>query len=176
MALALRALGMQRQEAKDDDSYPRLLRGGLAAVRTARYKSGLNITLTALRAEEILLAGLTEWLARLDGRADLLRELLDDLARHEREMPVGLEDTFWAEQLILRNTMERVAAWLPQLMAPGRRNVEPANTQAEAEADLVAVAWTVPWERAAPQRILRPRLTATGRSIRGGCPDSISTR
>jgi hypothetical protein len=157
MAAALRARGMQLQDAGHDESYIRLLRDGLAAVRTARYKSGFEISLAALRAEEILLAGLTEWLGRLDGRADLLRTLSNELARHEREMPVGSEDTFWAEQMILRNTMERVGSWLPRIMSPGRRNVEivAVNTQADAEADMVALAWTVPWEQARRERILR---------------------
>ena len=187
MAAALRARGMQLQEAGDDEAYVRLLRGGLAAVRTARYKSGFEMSAAALRAEEILLAGLTEWLQRMDrrakllraiaavraedpllagvtecirqatGRADLLRTMAAELARHEREMPVGSEDTFWAEQMILRNTMERVGVWLPRIMspAPARRSIEAVNTQADAEADLVALAWTVPWERIRRERILR---------------------
>jgi len=155
MAAALRARGMQRQLAGDDDTFARFFRGGLAAVRSARHKTGVDSAQGALVAEETLLAGLTEWLGRLNGRADLLRVLVDELARHEREMPVGTSDSYWAQQIILRNTFDQLGSWLPRLLAPGRRDGDPANALSEAEAEVVAIAWTVPWERARRERIAR---------------------
>ena len=98
---------------------------------------------------------MTEWLQRLDGRADLLRTLLDTLARHEREMPVGTDDTYSAQQIILRNTLDRLGNWLPRVLTPNRRDGDPANAQAEAEAEVVSIAWTVPWERVRRDRIVR---------------------
>jgi hypothetical protein len=156
MSSALRARGVQRQSAGDPDAYPRLLRGGLAVARTARHRGGLASARAAHEAEELLLAGLADWLDRLDGRADLLRVLLAELDRHEALMPVGTADAFWAEQVILRNTMERVGTWLPTQLGnrPGT-TLDGQNPQAEAEGNLVSVAWTVPWERLRRERLLR---------------------
>jgi hypothetical protein len=155
MSYALRARGMQRQADGDMDTFPRLVRGGLAAARTARNLGGLASARAAHESEDVLLAGVAEWMDRLDGRPDLLRGLLVDLSRHDREMPVGSADAYWAEQVILRNTMDRVGSWLPTVL--GNRSVvtDAQNPQAEAETNLVAVAWTVPWERARRERLLR---------------------
>lgn len=156
MAYALRARGVQRQAAGDPDVYPRLLRAGLTAVRAARHHAGLMGADVALECEQVLLGGVPDWLDRLDGRPDLVRRLLDTLTWHEEVMPARPADTFWAEQVILRNTMDRVGSWLPRhldLRANGP-GVEP-DDKAEAEANLVGFAWQVPWERARRERLLR---------------------
>ena len=51
MTLALRVRAMQRQAAGDSDAFPRLLKAGLAAVRTARYRGGLQSVDVALDSE-----------------------------------------------------------------------------------------------------------------------------
>jgi hypothetical protein len=79
--------------------------------------------------------------------------LLAELERHEREMPVGADDTFWAEQIILRNTLDRIGIWLPRDLGP--RDPNSSGGKADAEAELVAFAWNVPWERARRERLLR---------------------
>ncbi|HKB05191.1 MAG TPA: hypothetical protein VKD90_23400 [Gemmataceae bacterium] len=155
MTIALRLRGLQRQAEGDPDTYLRLLRGGLAAARTARNKGGLVTVTVAFQCEDLLLSGFVEWLAALDGRADLLRSALDELDLHERQMPVGADDTYWAEQVILRNTMERVSSWLPANLVLGRVELGTSTEQADAEADLVATCWAVPWERLRRERILR---------------------
>ncbi|HKA06264.1 MAG TPA: ABC transporter permease [Gemmataceae bacterium] len=155
LAAAVRARGMQRLAVGDPDTYARQARGMLAAIRTARTKCGIGTALLALDAEETVLGGLTEWLSKHDARPDLLRELLAELIRHEREMPTGTGDAYWVEQIFLRNTMERVGTWLPRQLNPTGRGSESRANQLEAESEVVAIAWNVPWERARRERILR---------------------
>jgi hypothetical protein len=155
MILAVRARGLQRQSAGDPATYPRLLRNGLAAVRTGRNRGGVLAVSFSLDCEEALFSGLTEWADRLDGRPDLLRQVVTELGRHETEMPTGTDDAFWAEQVLLRNTMERVASWLPRILDPRPNALEGTSPQVDAEANLVAFAWNVPWERARRERLLR---------------------
>jgi hypothetical protein len=155
MAFALRARGMQRLLAGDPDTYPRLLRGGLAAARAARHFAGLASARAAHDCEDVLLGGLAEWLDRAAGRPDLLRGLRTELARHDQEMPVGSAEAYWAEQVILRNTMDRVGTWVPTLLGTRPGTLDAPTQRAESEGTLVAIAWTVPWERARRERLLR---------------------
>lgn len=155
MTIALRVRGMQRQAAGDPAAFARLLKAGLAAVRTARNRGGLQSVDVALDSEFTLLSGLPEWLDRLDGRPDLVRQVLAVLDRHEAQMPTGAEDVFWAEQIILRNTMDRVGSWLPRVLDPRPDRVQSPDDRTDAEANLVAFAWHVPWEQVRRERLLR---------------------
>ena len=157
VAYALRARAAQRQTAGDPEAFPRLLRAGLAAVRAARNHAGLAGIEAALKCEQVLLGGVPDWLDRLDGRPDLVRRLLDTLARHEAAMPGRPTDTFWAEQIILRNTMDRVGSWLPRQLdlKAGAGVVAEPDAKADAEANLVGFAWQIPWERVRRERLLR---------------------
>jgi hypothetical protein len=155
MGFALRARGMQRLALGDADAYPPLLRGGLAAVRSARNKGGRGSVQAALHVEISLLDGLAEWLNGVNGRPDLVRALLTDVIRHDSESPVEGDDVYWAEQLILRNTLDRVGTWLPVRLARLRPDQVDTGTTADAEGELVTFAWSVPWEKARRERILR---------------------
>jgi hypothetical protein len=155
MTIALRVRAAQRQAAGEPDALPRLLKAGLAATRTTRNRGGLYAADVALDSEYVLLSGLPEWLDRLDGRPDLLRQTLTVLDRHEAEMPVGTTDTFWAEQVILRNTMDRVGSWLPKVLDPRPDRLQGPDDRVDAEANLVAFAWHVPWEQVRRERLLR---------------------
>lgn len=157
MIVAIRIRGMQRLAEGSPEVLVELLPGGLAACRSARYMTGWLTPIFAHRAEEILLDAITDWLMQLDGHTELLKSLLDVLKRHEREMAIGTEDAFWASRLILRNTMQRVGNWLPQLVDPRfvRGSSTTVSGQAEAEGDVVGMAWAVPWERVRRERLLR---------------------
>jgi ABC-type transport system involved in multi-copper enzyme maturation permease subunit len=155
MLLVLRVRCFQNiAEGKIEEMYA-LLRNGLAAVRTARNKCALNHVMVSLDSEEALLRTVREYLARRDNNGAMTRSLLSLLMRHEQLMPMGREETYWAEQVILRNTLDRLGSWLPPLLdTRGQGRNEPSR-EAEAEAEVVAVAWGVPWERARRERILR---------------------
>jgi hypothetical protein len=97
----------------------------------------------------------SDWISDHDGPVDQVRRLHTALARHEREMPVGVEDAFWADRVIMRNTLDRVGTWLPQRLDPEVARGSRVSPRAEAEAEVIGVAWNVPWERARRDRILR---------------------
>jgi hypothetical protein len=156
MGMVLQARALQRLAAGDPDAYPPLLRGGLAVARSARAKSMRMAVRRAMETEDVLLRGLADWLRQAPARADLYRALLADLLRHERETPVGPEDAYWAHQVILRNTMDRIGNWVGQhRLTTSRAGPAASDPQAESEAELVALAWNVPWERGRRERILR---------------------
>lgn len=155
MAVAIRARGLQRLRDGDPVAMLRLVRGGLAVVRTARHMGGLTAVYSAFAAEATLLAGVHVWAGHLAGRPDLSRRMLAVLGVHEREMPAGAADAVWAEHLILRTTLEQVETWGAQVLA--RRGRGPADDAepADAEAKLIGFAWSVPWERVRRERVLR---------------------
>ncbi|HVK14400.1 MAG TPA: ABC transporter permease [Gemmataceae bacterium] len=155
LAAAVRARGVQQARDGRPVSMLRLARGGLAVARTGRNMGGWTAVRAAFAAEETLLGGIQEWAAGAAGRPDLLRHMLAVLDQHEREMPVGAEDTAWADHLILRTTLEQVESWSAALMARRTRGRGEEAEPAEAEAKLVAFAWSVPWERVRRERILR---------------------
>jgi hypothetical protein len=155
MSIALRVRGMQRQAAGDPDVFPALLRAGLAAARTARNRGGFQSVEIAHECERWLLFGIPYWLAHLDGRPDLLRTVLAELGRHETEMPVGAKDAFWAEQVMLRNTMDRLGSWLPRVLDPKSDRMDGPDSRADAESNVMAFAWHIPWERLRRERLLR---------------------
>ncbi|MSR51837.1 MAG: hypothetical protein EXS09_00935 [Gemmataceae bacterium] len=164
MMLAVRIRGLQLQAEGDPEAYARLLRGGLAAVRNARFRGSWRTPDAAIECEEVLLGGLFVWLGDLDGRADLLRGVLASLVRHEREMQTNSDDFFWAERVVLANTLQQVGTWLPTHLdgrPPGSSGAKPPS---EFEAELVAVAWNIPWERVRRERLLRLS-TDTNRKI-----------
>ena len=155
MAAAIRARGVQQVRDGQPVSMLRLARGGLAVARTARHMGGMRTVQAAFSAEEALLGGVQEWAAEVVGRPDLLRHMLAVLAVHERETPVGAEDTTWAEYLILRTTMEQVESWSAGLLARRSRALGEEPEPAETEAKLIGFAWSVPWERIRRERIMR---------------------
>jgi hypothetical protein len=131
-----------------------LLRTGLAFVRSGRTKTRLACALVALEQEELLLKSLHEWLSVAGKQPLILHSLLNELLRHHREMPRNIEEVFWAEEIVLRNTMDRVASWLPRILDPAVARGSPASSGVEAESELVSVAWSVPWEKARRERLL----------------------
>lgn len=155
MLLAIRVRGLQRQAEGDSGAYPRLLRGGLAAVRNARYRGSWRTPETAIECEEILLVGLFNWLGKLEGRPGLLHEVLATLIRHERDMETGIENVFWAERVVLANTYERISTWLPLQLDRKQQSRAGGKPPSEIEGEVVSVAWSIPWERARRDRLLR---------------------
>lgn len=155
MSYAVTARGLRRQAAGDPEAFVRHLGGALAAIRTTRNRGGLAAVATALDGERALLHGLTLWLEALPRRPDLIGRVLRELTRHEAEMPTGSADPFWAEQVILRNTMDRIGTWLPRVLDPRADRIEGTSDRADAEANVVAFTWSIPWERIRRERLLR---------------------
>jgi hypothetical protein len=159
MLFAVRARCAQRQAEDDAKTLVKLLPGALAACRSARNKAGWRTPEISLHAEELLFDGIDDWLTDLKGQSELVRAVLEIVANHARQMPTDMEDIFWADRVILRNTMQRIGTWLPAQIAQRSQSQRTITTQvdaqAEAQAELVAVAWNVPWERVRRERIQR---------------------
>jgi ABC-2 family transporter protein len=154
MQFALRARMNQRVAEGHPEECPRLLRNGLLAARTANNKCGIAYANIALDSEQLLFEGLRDWLASTAGEPDALRALLLDLDQHERGMPGSIEELNGAEEIRLRNTMDRMGNWVSRLLESNRFATTNSG-QVEAEAEFAAVAWNVPWERLRRERILR---------------------
>jgi hypothetical protein len=142
--------GLWRQEEGEPAALAGDLRTGLTLSRNLRNHAVVASLRTAREVEERLLAGLDLWLARLEGRPDLLREMLALLLRHEAEMPDDTTDTLRAEYLVAENTLERPEEWLARL-----ENDRLTTGERVARAAAVALAWRVPWEHARQERMLR---------------------
>lgn len=155
MIIVLGARGMQRLVEGHPEEFIRLLRGGLAAVRATRNQCGWNTVVNSFLAERDLLAHVQPWLVHTKGRPDLLAALAGVLEQHQREIPTGSEQVFWADQVILRNTHTRVANWGSKLLRLNPNAAPGATDPGDAEADFVGVCWSFPWERLRRERIHR---------------------
>ena len=168
--------GVQAQRAGDPEDFVGRLEVVLATVRSTRGSGPRAAVAAANAAETSAHAALRHWLTALRGRPELLRRVLTALLDHERLDPHTERRTQLAEQVIVRNGVAAPAQWLPQFfrgnLAGLGRGVAPAR--AEAEADVVAFMWSVPWERERLRRAVgynnRPGAEAGGPNYLDGVP------
>jgi hypothetical protein len=178
MAVVVLSHGLYRQTAGDPAAFPADLRTGLAVARSLRNGS---ITAALHRGNDVTalaLAATARWLSRVDGRPELVRGVLDEVLRDERAvmtrvLPDGttrkaeLVTTGWgepfdqlphqlADRYVVREQMKDPSGWLPQLVTPPGRDKNAPNP----EVDLVAFAWSVPWERERTRRLVAYGLEA----------------
>jgi hypothetical protein len=154
----LPARGLQLQARGDDRAFVENLRAGLALSRNLRHRSD-SVTAGQGRAvESHVLAGLDRWLERLDGRPDLLRQVLELLLGHEAELLPSFADQEKADYLVAMTTLEQPEGWLASILfdslPPGKGKADEEQRR-QLEAAAVAVAWRVPWEAERQRRILR---------------------
>lgn len=168
MALVLVARGLQKQTAGDPLVMVHNLRIVLALGRSLRDQSTVVSLLTGQAVGHIALFGADRWLEARDGRPDLLREAIGVLRGDDEAAPFDPTPHFLAERYILREALKSPGQWLPvQITLPGQDRDAVA-----AEADLVAFAWTVPWERERTRRLVGLGFesrapAASGRLVRG---------
>ena len=192
MAVVVLSHGLYRQTAGDPAAFPADLRTGLAVGRSMRNGS---ITAALHRGNDVTalaLAATSKWLARVDGRPELIRGVLEEVLRDERAvmtrvLPDGttvkaeLMSAGWgepfdpvphqlADRYVVREQMKDPSGWLPPLVTPPGRDKDAPNP----EVDLVAFAWSVPWERERTRRLvaygLEPEHAADYRRLTRGRP------
>ena len=149
------ALGLKAQRDGNPADFLERLRVALSVVNTTRNSGPLAAVNAATVAEEFAYRSLERWLSRTRGEAGLLRELLAILQAHELAVDTGyqVERTFFAEQTILRNSLDTPSQWMPQYLgSPFVSASSNARGPAEIESEVIGFLWAVPWERA---RLLR---------------------
>ncbi|HBI46979.1 MAG TPA: hypothetical protein DDY78_29620, partial [Planctomycetales bacterium] len=155
VAIVLAVRGLQRQAAGDDEAYVENLRIGLSLSRSLRDRTPTMDLLVGRNVEFFLLKGLDRWLEKLHGRPDLIRQALAVLSHHLNETADDLKDQELVEDLITKNTVEEPLPLL-QMYLGGEEGLPQRNDpRVQQEAEWVATAWLVPWERARQARILR---------------------
>lgn len=140
--------GLQRQAASDPAEFVRALHTILPLTRTLRDRPLLIGVLVSWRMEEHSLTALERWLERLDGQPELLRKVLADLRQHESAGVADAEAVRRVELLVALNTVDDPEAFL----ALG--DVPAVGSARRSEANLLAFALRMPWERARVLRLL----------------------
>ncbi len=198
MAIVILAQGLRRQAEHDPAAFLISLQTTLALGRSMRNGStviafyvGTEVTRSAFRATD-------RWLQDLVGRPDLLREALalileDDRALPTRLLPDGrvapaeippvdlgipFDPTphLLTERYVLREQSKAPSQWLPDQLTPLGED----KVVATSVADLVAFAWSVPWERERTRRLVGLGLEDGGgpkyKSLARGRPGGRMTR
>ncbi|QJW99523.1 hypothetical protein [Frigoriglobus tundricola] len=91
-----------------------------------------------------------QWLAHLTGRADLARALARTAAGADDPAPFDPRPYHLVDRYVIRGQMRAPGQWLTAALTPSRGDPE----RAAAEADLVAFAWSLPWERERTRRLV----------------------
>lgn len=137
--------------------------------RNVRNKSVQGCAMAGRRIEQRATQALPRWLERLHGRDDLLARVDALLAEHDTACGNDLADVRLADQLVMRNTLRAPGEVLRRQWRHGDAGLE-AGQRMDVEADLVGLAWRMPWEEERQEQLLA-RGSAVGHGIgRGGSP------
>ena len=162
MSVALLARGLQQQDTNPGE-FLRHFRTAITLSNTLRNGSIVTSYLTGLEVERSALLALNQWLDRLPVDSDQILPLVKVVALAEPSSPFDSGPYFLAERYVLREAMKSPGQWLNHLIVPPGGNLESVS----AEVDLVALAWTFPWERERTRRIV-------GLGFESGLPISYS--
>ncbi len=137
--------GLKAQRDGDPADFARRVAVLLAVVRTTRTSGPPVAAVYADAVEGATFRSVDHWLRELRGRPELLRQVLTTLLDHERTDTSSPRRTELASQVALRSGVTGPGSWLPRTLGilggPSRE-----------EADVIAFAWAVPWERERLQR------------------------
>ena len=111
--LAVRGLRLQAQG--DPAAFPHDLVRGFTLTRNLRNRAPSLPAVVAASVDGRLLDGLDRWLENLDGRPDLLRRTQALLREHATQPLTPNSETFHADYVVARNTLDSYPRWLPVL-------------------------------------------------------------
>lgn len=157
LTTALVVRGLQQQVRGDDAEFVRLADASLAATRTGRNKTTELGFMIARNWSAPVLKGLDVWLKNLDGRPDLLREMLAALQEHDANTPYDPAALRLAEQVVVRNSYKAPQTWAHRLNDFGLESMprSPVDEKTgRAESEWLAFAWNVPWEKERLRRLI----------------------
>ncbi len=121
--------------------------------RNVRNKSVQGSAAAGRRMERRAVQGLERWLERLHGRDDLLTKVAALLSEHDAACGNDVADIRLADQVVLRNTFRQSGEVLQRQWGSADRS-EDARSRMSIEADLVGVAWRLPWEEERHERLI----------------------
>jgi hypothetical protein len=152
--------GLQLQRRGDPTDFVRRFQAWLAACRTARHHTLPVVELIANSLEWNAYRALDRWLEKLDGHPELVQQALDVVRKHHAADVLTPDSALMAEQVVYQNMIDAPGTWLPNLLERIRSSrpwddVVPvrAGPLAETEANVMAFAWAVPWERERLRRV-----------------------
>jgi hypothetical protein len=140
--------GLRRQAQGDGAAFVGELKAGFALAANLDNHAVAVLASVARSARSELLRGLDRWLERLDGQPELLGTVLQQLRRHEEQMPSDYSDTLKAELLVLHNTVEDLAGAVSGI------NVKAPRETVALWAAALTLAQQTPWERERQRRLL----------------------
>lgn len=155
----LLARGLKAQSAGDPEQFVADFAVVLNLCRTVRNKSVQGCALAGRRMESRAVEGLQRWLERLRGRDDLLARIDQLIVEHDAVSGNDLADVRLADQVVLRNTFDRSGEALRRQWRHSETSEE-TRQRMDVEADLVGVAWQMPWEKMRHDRLIARGNTA----------------
>jgi hypothetical protein len=166
MAVAILARGFQRHAAGDPGAFVSAFRIVVALTRNMRNGGGHLALGAGLDVERIALLAAEVWLERLEGRSDLMIALARAATETDDTILFDPRPHLLSDRYVTRGIMLAPNQWLTTALDVRGRDPE----RAAAEADLVALAWAVPWEKERTRRLVglapeigpRSTLTALG--------------
>lgn len=151
MAAAILGHGLLRQSQGDPSHFVPALRTVLCLARTIRYGGGAAAFEASIEIEKLALQAADRWLERLPaGYDDQTRALTRVMLEADETAPFDPHPYILADRSVIRGMMQAPSQWLPQSLNTHAGLAE----QTAAEADLVAIAWTVWWERERTRRLV----------------------
>jgi hypothetical protein len=141
--------GLQQQSDGDPAAFVSSLRTCLALSRNMRHKTVLISLLVSSGVEDVTLRGVERWLERLPDRSDLLRQALDALVLHDKELMTSREEAIKAEFLVVLETFAD-----PRNLPVSQSDFNPLGPGQQLSTELLRFAWQVPWEKVRLRRQL----------------------
>jgi ABC-type transport system involved in multi-copper enzyme maturation permease subunit len=147
---------LRAQAAGDPTEFVRAFDTTLGLSRNIRHKSVLACALAGRDIERRAHQALTRWLERLDGRPELIEQIWCTLIAHDHWATDDVADVRLAEQTVLRNSVAAPGEVLRRIWryTDVYDGGEDSRRVMDAEADLVGVAWVMPWEKERHARLI----------------------
>ena len=149
----LLARGLKAQHDGDPERFVADFALVLNLSRNLRNKSIQGCAAAGRRTERRAVQALPHWLARLHGRDDLLAKIDAIIAEHDSVFGNDVADIRLADQVVLRNTFAQSGEVLQRQWRYADLG-EDARSRANAEIELVGVAWQMPWEKERHERLV----------------------
>ena len=150
MAVAILARGLQKHAAGDPRAFVPAFRTVVVLARNLRNGGGHLALVVGIEVERIALVAADGWLERRGTPPDQMNALARVATEADDRAPFDPRPHLLSDRFIIRGVMQAPNQWLTGVLDLRGRDPE----SAAAEADLVALAWAVPWEKERTRRLV----------------------